>query len=106
MVEWSKVSDVLDEIRDLDPVLDVSLISRGGMHVMGDPPSDVHQETYAAMAAIIMGAAETTSSELKDTLYNVILCLTERNLVLTNVGTKYMMAIALLPDSDVGDIMS
>jgi predicted regulator of Ras-like GTPase activity (Roadblock/LC7/MglB family) len=106
MAEWSKVSDILDEIRGLDSVLDVSLISRGGMYVMGDPPSGVHQETYGAMAAIIMGAAETTSSELKDSMYNIILCLAERNLVLANVGTRYMIAIAILPDSDVGSVMS
>lgn len=106
MAEWSKVSDILDEIRALDSVLDVSLISRGGMYVMGDPPPNVHQETYAAMAAIIMGAAETTTSELKDSLYNVIVCLGERNLVLANVGTRYMIAIALLPDGDVGSTMS
>jgi len=106
MAEWSKVSDILDEIRGLESVLDVSLVSRSGMYVMGDPPSGVHQETYAAMAAIIMGAAETTSSELKDTLYNIIMCLGERNLVLANVGSRYMMTIALLPDSDVGETLS
>jgi predicted regulator of Ras-like GTPase activity (Roadblock/LC7/MglB family) len=106
MVEWSKVSDILDEIRALESVLDVSLISRGGMYVMGDPPSGVHQETYGAMSAIIMGAAETTSSELKDSLYNIIICLAERNLVLANVGNRYMISIALLPDSDVGSAMS
>jgi len=106
MAEWSKVSDILDEIRGLESVLDVSLISRGGMYVMGDPPSGVHQETYAAMAAIIMGAAETTSSELKDTMYNIIMCLAERNLVLANVGSRYMIAIAVLPDSDVGTVMN
>ena len=105
MAEWSKVSDILDEIRAEDSVLDVSLISRGGMYVMGNAPQDVHEETYAAMSAIIMGAAETTSSELKDNLTDVVLKLTEKNLILTAVGPRYMMAIGLEPKGDLEDLM-
>lgn len=100
MVEWSKISGILNEMREQDSILEVSLISRGGLYVMGDVPPGVHQETFAAMAAIIVGAAETISSEFKDLMNFVALDLVERNLILTNAGTKYLVAISTFPDVD------
>jgi len=105
MTEWSKVSEILDEIRAQESILDVSLISRGGMYIMGDPPGGVHHETFAAMSAIIMGAAETTSSELRDSLNKVVIMLAEKDLVLTSAGPKYMIAIALRLNNDVNATM-
>ena len=105
MTEWSKISGILDEIRQQESILEVSLVSRGGMYIMGDTPQGAHQETFAAMSAIIMGAAETTSSELKDLLGSVVISLSERNLILASAGPKYMLAIAVSPDGNVNDIL-
>ncbi|MEM2943121.1 MAG: roadblock/LC7 domain-containing protein [Methanomassiliicoccales archaeon] len=104
MAELSQIRNVLDEIKRIDHVLDVSLVSRGGMYITGDPPRGVHQETFAAMAAIIIGAAETTSAELKDTLNKVVLHLSGRNLILTGAGPRYLIALATDPSADINKI--
>lgn len=106
MGELSQIRGVLEEIKKLDHVIDVSLISRGGMYISGDPPRGVHQETFAAMSAIILGAAETTSAELKDSLGRVVLQLAGRNLILTAAGPRYLLAVATDSDGDVGKIAS
>ena len=93
MNEMSPVRSALDEIKKLDHVLDASLVSRGGMYVMGGPLKGLHRETYAAMSAIMIGAAETTSSELKDKLNKVSVELTEQTLILISIGPKYLLAI-------------
>ncbi len=106
MGELSQIRGVLEEIKKLDHVIDVSLISRGGMYISGDPPRGVHQETFAAMSAIILGAAETTSAELKDSLGRVVLQLAGRNLILTAAGPRYLLAVATDSDGDIGKIAS
>jgi len=105
MGEWSHIRDVLNDIENLDHVLDVSFVSRGGLYIMGDPPSGAHQETFAAMLAIILGAAETTSAELKDSLKSVTIELSDRDLILTEAGPRYMLAITVDREGDIPSII-
>jgi predicted regulator of Ras-like GTPase activity (Roadblock/LC7/MglB family) len=100
MSELSPVRSALDEIKKQDHVLDASLVSRGGMYVMGGPIKGIHRETFAAMSAIILGAAETTSTELKDKLNKVSIELTEQNLVLIGIGPKYLVAVMMDQEGD------
>jgi predicted regulator of Ras-like GTPase activity (Roadblock/LC7/MglB family) len=104
MNEMSPVRSALDEIKKLDHVLDASLVSRGGMYVMGGPLKGIHRETYAAMAAIVIGAAETTSTELKDKLNKVSIELTEKTAILINIGPKYLLAILVDQAADKDSI--
>jgi predicted regulator of Ras-like GTPase activity (Roadblock/LC7/MglB family) len=99
MSEPSPVRSALDQIKSQDHVLDASLISRAGMYVMGGPLKGIHRETFAAMAAIILGAAETTSTELKDKLSMVVLELTEQSLLIIAVG-KYLVTILMDQQGD------
>jgi predicted regulator of Ras-like GTPase activity (Roadblock/LC7/MglB family) len=101
MTELSPVRAALDEVKNQDHVLDASLISRGGMYIMGGPMKGIHRETYAAMSAIILGAAETASTELKDKLDRVSIELTEQVLLLIAVGPKYLVALLVDRKADI-----
>ncbi len=68
---------------------------------MGGPPRGVHRETFAAMSAIIFGAAETTSTEMKDKLVKVVLDLNEQKICLFNVGPKYLMVVSMDKAGDI-----
>jgi predicted regulator of Ras-like GTPase activity (Roadblock/LC7/MglB family) len=104
MSELSPVRSALDEIKKQDHVLDASLVSRGGMYVMGGPIKGIHRETFAAMSAIILGAAETTSTELKDKLNKVTIELTEQTLLLIGIGPKYLVAVMIDHGADAEKI--
>jgi len=95
MSELSHIRNVLEEIKTMEHVLGVSLISRGGLFILGDAPKGVHQETYAAMSAIMLGAAETTSTEMKESLKNLQIKLNERDLIILSAGSRYMLAITV-----------
>ncbi len=101
MGELSQVRTALDEIKKVEHVTEVSLVSRGGMYIMGGPPRGVHRETFSAMSAIIFGAAETTSIEMKDKLIKVVLELGEQKMTLLNVGLKYLLVVSIDKDGDV-----
>ena len=104
MSEPSPVRSALDQIKSQDHVLDASLVSRGGMYIMGGAIERIHRETFAAMAAIILGAAETTSTELKDKLSQVTIDLTEQTLILIGIGTKYLVTILMDQEGDKGKV--
>jgi predicted regulator of Ras-like GTPase activity (Roadblock/LC7/MglB family) len=74
------------------------------MYIMGGPMKGIHRETYAAMSAIILGAAETTSTELKDRLDKVTIHLTEQVLILVAVGPKYMVALLVDLEADINAV--
>lgn len=100
MDRWAEVKDILNDMEDLDRVLDVSLISRAGRCLAGNPPSGSHHETFAAMVAIIIGAAETTSAELKENLARVKIELTRRDVILIEIGTKYLLSLTTEKELD------
>jgi predicted regulator of Ras-like GTPase activity (Roadblock/LC7/MglB family) len=93
MGELAHIRNVLEEIKALEHVTGVSLMSRGGLFILGDTPKGVHQETFAAMAAIMLGAAETSSAELKDNLCQVQVNLEQKDVILVGAGTRYLLAI-------------
>jgi predicted regulator of Ras-like GTPase activity (Roadblock/LC7/MglB family) len=105
MAEIAQARNVLEEIKHLEHVQDVSLVSRGGMYVLGEPPRGVHQETYAAMSGIMVGAAETTAAELKDNLKHVHVHLTERDLLLVTATSRYILAITTDGKSEIGQMI-
>ncbi|MEM0448657.1 MAG: roadblock/LC7 domain-containing protein [Methanomassiliicoccales archaeon] len=93
MGELAHIRNVLEEIKSLEHVTGVSLMSRGGLFILGDTPKGVHQETFAAMAAIMLGAAETSSAELKDNLRQVQVNMEQKDVILIGAGTRYLLAI-------------
>ncbi len=95
MGELAHIRNVLEEIKRLDHVIGVSLISRGGLFILGETPKGVHQETFAAMAAIMLGAAETSSAELKDILSQVQINLKDKDIILIAASTRYLLAIVM-----------
>ncbi|WP_019177261.1 roadblock/LC7 domain-containing protein [Methanomassiliicoccus luminyensis] len=104
MSELSQVKGALEDIKKVDGVLTVSLVSRGGLYVMGEPLKGVHKETYSAMSAIILGAAETTANDMKDRLDKVVVELSDQNLILIGAGPKYLMAVTANKSADAGQV--
>jgi len=93
MADLSQVKNALDSMKKIEHVIEVSLVSRGGLFILGEVPKGVHEETYAAMSAILLGAAETTSAEMKNRLSHVSVKMTERNVLLLSGGNRYLLTI-------------
>ena len=89
--------DALDGIRGIDGVKKVALISRTGMFIDGD--SFDEEDTFSAMSAIILGAAETAFIGF-GSLKKVMAHLDDGNIfIITSVGKKGVLVV--LADRDV-----
>jgi predicted regulator of Ras-like GTPase activity (Roadblock/LC7/MglB family) len=104
MVEYLAVEEILDEIRSVPSVYEATVVSRSGMHIAGDPPKGAHLETFVAMSAILLGAAETATAELKDRLQFVTVELTRGRMVLVSAGPRALLILTASKDIPTNDL--
>ncbi|OGS56519.1 MAG: hypothetical protein A3K60_02040 [Euryarchaeota archaeon RBG_19FT_COMBO_56_21] len=104
MVEYLALEEVLDEIRSIPSVYEVTVVSRSGMHIAGDAPKGVHLETFVAMSAILLGAAETATGELKDKLQYVAIELTRGRMMLVSAGARALLVLTASKDVPTQDL--
>lgn len=106
MAEYLAIEETLDEIRSVPSVYEATVVSRSGMHIAGDAPRGVHLETFVAMSAILLGAAETATAELKDKLQYVSVELNRGKVVLMSAGTRALIVVTAsneLPSQDLAN---
>lgn len=106
MVEYLALEEVLDEIRSIPSIYEATVVSRSGMHIAGDAPKGVHLETFVAMSAILLGAAETATAELKDKLQYVSVELTRGKMVLISAGPRALLVVNSSKDISTPDLVA
>lgn len=99
------IEKVLSSIKKNLDVDDVTLISRSGMHIGGDVPDNAHMETFVAMSAILLGAAETATSELDEELSHVVVELENSRVLVMNNGPSALLAIKMSQDKDIDAVL-
>ena len=101
MANLTALEEILDNIKQTGAVTDAVLVSRSGMHIAGKVPSGAHAETFVAMSAILMGAAETSTSELKENLKIVTIILERSKVAIGVVNPKAVLVLkSELTESD------
>jgi hypothetical protein len=100
MADISAIEAILAEIEKSEGVEDAVLVSRSGMHIAGEVPPGAHSETFVAMFAILLGAAETATSELKERLDSVVINLEGSRVLILNDGPKALFVLRTTKDVD------
>jgi predicted regulator of Ras-like GTPase activity (Roadblock/LC7/MglB family) len=104
MVEYLALEEILDEIRSVPSIYEATVVSRSGMHIAGDAPKGVHLETFVAMSAILLGAAETATAELKDRLQYIAVELARGKMVLVSAGSRSLLVLTASKDVQTIDL--
>ncbi len=97
----SSVDKILEDIKENPKVNEVTLVSRSGTHIAGDVPKKAHRETYVAMSAILLGSAETATSELDDHLNYVLVDLDDSRILIQDGGPSAILVTRLTEDTDI-----
>lgn len=100
MVDVDAIERVLEEVKVLEGVSSVILVSRTGVHIAGSLPPGTHAETFVAMFAILLGAAETATSELRERLNNIGISLETSKVLIVNDGPKALYVVVTSKDAD------
>src|SRR3990170_8532902 len=95
MADTAAIETILREIEKAEGIEDAILVSRNGTYIAGTVPKGVHVETFAAMFAILLGAAENSTSELKEVLDNVVINLEMTKIVIVHGGPKALLVLRM-----------
>ena len=93
MASNERVNEILDELNNNPKVSTSLVITKNGMYIAGQPPAGVHLETFIAMAAILLSAAESASYGIKGKLENISLELDRSRLIIDSVGNKWILVV-------------
>ena len=100
------IEEMLDEITSMKGVEGALVASTSGAHIAGKPPSSAHLETFTTMSAILLGAAQTATKELKDALHHIEVELNKSRLIIHPVGTNALLVMEVTEDGDMEAILN
>jgi len=95
---------VLKEIEKIDGVSEAVLVARTGQHIAGSVPPGAYQDIFVAMVAILHGAAETATNEMKERLEDVVIHLEHRKIIIVNDGPKALFVLTAAKAADTAAI--
>ncbi len=98
--EMKALEEALSDLRGMPDIKGVLLASTSGAYIAGEPPSSAHLETFTTMSAILLGAAQTATKELKDHLRYVEVKLEGSMLIVMPAGDQ---ALLVMEAEDKGD---
>lgn len=107
MVSTSEMlEEVLLDIKKIEGVESLAISTRDGLLIASDTLSDLRDETFVAMSAIMLGAAEHASKEIgKDSPDRVIVESNSAKLIAKGSGNKAILITLASPDSQLGLIL-
>lgn len=100
MADIPRIEEILKEIESLEGVSTAFLVTRSGMYIAGDLPKGVDTDTYASMFAVLLGSAETATSQMKQAVRGVAVRLPDSQLVIIGDGPKALFVLRV--GEDVG----
>lgn len=95
-----RVGAILDELAQERGILGVALISRDGLAVKASGRQEMARETFSAMTATLMGAAEIALSDLDGSRARSVVATTDRVTILI-VGVTRDLLLVACAQSDV-----
>ena len=97
---------VLSDFSKMGDIEASAIVSRDGLLMASNIPEGIHAETFAAMTATMLGAAETVVAELKKGVPDrVIVESKEAKLVATGAGAKALLVVMTAPAAGLGLIL-
>ncbi len=100
------IGQVLTDLKNVGDVEASAVVSRDGLLMAGDISSNIRAETFAAMSATMLGAAETAISELNKGVPNrVIVETSQGKIVATGAGPKALLVMMVRADAGLGLVL-
>ena len=100
MVDAAALESILKEIEQNEGVHEAMLVSLAGTYLAGSFPRGVHVDTFGSMFAVLIGSAETVTSETKDTLDSVIIHSKTAQYLIVHGGRKALLVLRLPKGAD------
>jgi len=102
-----RLEQLLHELSKQPGVLGAALVSRDGLSVKATGKQELHRETFSAMSATVMGAAEIALSELAPDRLRRLVAETDRGkLVIMGATADLLLIVYARADAAIGDLVA
>ncbi len=106
MTTIEMLEKVLKDINNIGGVETSAVASRDGLLICSTIPRKQHAETFVAMSATMIGAAETATTELGKGIPERIIVETKSGKIIgTGAGQKALLLVMTKPDANLGLIL-
>ncbi len=100
------LNKILLDLKQMGGITASSIASRDGILIVSDMESQSHAETFAAMSATMLGAAESATTELRKGIPDRIIVESDHGkLIAMGAGPKALLVILTEPDAGLGLIL-
>lgn len=100
------LNEILSNLKNLGTIEACAIASRDGLLMISDIQEEVMGDTFAAMSATMLGAAETATMELnKGVPERVIVETKNGKLICMGSGPKALIVVLTEPDAGLGLIL-
>jgi predicted regulator of Ras-like GTPase activity (Roadblock/LC7/MglB family) len=97
---------ILDELKFLGGIEASVVASRDGLLIYSNTALKEHAETFAAMSATMLGAAETATTEIRKGIpERIIVESVKGKIIATGAGPKALLVVLTEPDASLGLIL-
>ncbi len=100
------LSEILEELEETFEIKASAIVTRSGLPICADIPQDINAETFAAMAATILGAAETATSEIGAELPERIIVETGEYRIITEGAGEKAFLVCMTSETDVRSLLA
>jgi len=101
-----KLAGILKHLRKTGDIEGAAIITRDGLLIASELSVNIDGDTFAAMSATMMGAAETAIQELKKSSPDrVIVESKNAKLITTGAGEQTILACIVNPDAKLGLVL-
>ncbi len=100
MADTAAIETILHELEHNEGIDHAILVSRNGAYIAGNAPQGVLVETFAAMFAVLLGSAENSASDLKESIDSIVVNLESSKLLIVHAGPKALMVLQMPKAAD------
>ena len=101
-----KLEEVLSDLKKVDGIESAAIATRDGLLIASNTFTGTHPETFAAMSATILGAAETATSSFDNGSVNRVIVESEDcRMVTIGSGPKSLVVVLTSINSGLGLIL-
>ncbi len=106
MTTTEMLEDALNTLKNIGGIEASAVASRDGLLIYSTISRKLHAETFAAMSATMLGAAETATIELgKGIPERIIVESDNGKIIATGAGNKALLLVMTEPDASLGLIL-
>jgi len=106
MTMTEMLEETLNNLKNIGGIEASVVASRDGLLIHSTISRKLHAETFAAMSATMLGAAETATTELgKGIPERIIVESDDGKIIATGAGTKAILLVMTEPDASLGLIL-